>query len=954
MDNERLLAAKKKLREYQMNKRQDQRKKGSVGSDGDPIKVNNDQRSSENSTPEKSQELFQFMQTYVDSKENSNKDLTDAKYFFESPQFNKESDQSKNFITSEVQFDVNIQNNLETNQVINGTSQVQPFDGTFPDNSRSSSTNSSQLTNENVEKNMQDENNSTLPAINEPYSTSTSLQKEYLLQMANDVANVLEHDLGANDSVNSSTHYSDLEEKNQFLTQCLEEQKRMVNQLHIQLGQCSTRISELEAIVATKEAHYEGMLLRELGPLKEQIQLDAQTIGILVAEKAELTATNTQFQTVIQQKTDDVKELFSKFKESQYKINNLESELTAAKNSIENISSMYEQLQTNYKDLDEKASQLKKENESFEMDNSELKQKLNYKSTEVSNLQQELQEKLALLQLSEIRLNQLTNAPHEMSSLETQHQTTKALEQQLSQMKQTLTSLSGEKDEVSKNYQNYIQQLDERNAKLVAELESSKKRIVDSEIREQSYIQRLSELELHLQKEKDKIQAEEKISQPFEDQSAKIEMLTKSMDNLVLEQENLQSLMNQKDNEIEILKRELQELQEFKERSVEATKLATALQSEQLGASRAVSQNQQLKSQLEEMQNAFISLSNTKLDLTEQLQAERTIGKKLNAHLNHVEKQMDELKEILAEKEATLVEYKKEKLQAAQIEDQIQHYQAQSHSSTTLQHELQKAMLMIETLKSENKLLRSKLEPDQEEGVAEIESLEENATENETVNESETIKNSNDQNESLIEKNNQETPKNETVISEVKDNIKLAESFKKLEKKFTESMKKLADVVDEKQKLEHLVLQLQGETETIGEYVSLYQKQRAVLNEKAKERENTFRVVLEQRNQQQEQLHKLKLLVAELLKSNRKMSVPTAIAAEENLNISESTGEEIDPNKIKIIEGQLNKVDMSSNLPDDTTSQIMDLLTEIKDCNTCVLEPNFQPCPCCSGKLITV
>ncbi|KAL7300871.1 hypothetical protein TKK_0006427 [Trichogramma kaykai] len=934
MDNERLLAAKKKLREYQMNKRQDQRKKGSVGSDGDPIKVNNDQRSSENSTPEKSQELFQFMQTYVDSKENSNKDLTDAKYFFESPQFNKESDQSKNFITSEVQFDVNIQNNLETNQVINGTSQVQPFDGTFPDNSRSSSTNSSQLTNENVEKNMQDENNSTLPAINEPYSTSTSLQKEYLLQMANDVANVLEHDLGANDSVNSSTHYSDLEEKNQFLTQCLEEQKRMVNQLHIQLGQCSTRISELEAIVATKEAHYEGMLLRELGPLKEQIQLDAQTIGILVAEKAELTATNTQFQTVIQQKTDDVKELFSKFKESQYKINNLESELTAAKNSIENISSMYEQLQTNYKDLDEKASQLKKENESFEMDNSELKQKLNYKSTEVSNLQQELQEKLALLQLSEIRLNQLTNAPHEMSSLETQHQTTKALEQQLSQMKQTLTSLSGEKDEVSKNYQNYIQQLDERNAKLVAELESSKKRIVDSEIREQSYIQRLSELELHLQKEKDKIQAEEKISQPFEDQSAKIEMLTKSMDNLVLEQENLQSLMNQKDNEIEILKRELQELQEFKERSVEATKLATALQSEQLGASRAVSQNQQLKSQLEEMQNAFISLSNTKLDLTEQLQAERTIGKKLNAHLNHVEKQMDELKEILAEKEATLVEYKKEKLQAAQIEDQIQHYQAQSHSSTTLQHELQKAMLMIETLKSENKLLRSKLEPDQEEGVAEIESLEENATENET--------------------NNQETPKNETVISEVKDNIKLAESFKKLEKKFTESMKKLADVVDEKQKLEHLVLQLQGETETIGEYVSLYQKQRAVLNEKAKERENTFRVVLEQRNQQQEQLHKLKLLVAELLKSNRKMSVPTAIAAEENLNISESTGEEIDPNKIKIIEGQLNKVDMSSNLPDDTTSQIMDLLTEIKDCNTCVLEPNFQPCPCCSGKLITV
>lgn len=64
--------------------------------------------------------------------------------------------------------------------------------------------------------------------------------------------------------------------------------------------------------------------------------------------------------------------------------------------------------------------------------------------------------------------------------------------------------------------------------------------IADSEIREQSYIQRLSELEQQLQREKTKIVPE------VEDQSGKIEMLTKSMDNLVLEQENFQSLLNEK------------------------------------------------------------------------------------------------------------------------------------------------------------------------------------------------------------------------------------------------------------------------------------------------------------------------------------------------------------------------------------------------------------------------
>lgn len=60
------------------------------------------------------------------------------------------------------------------------------------------------------------------------------------------------------------------------------------------------------------------------------------------------------------------------------------------------------------------------------------------------------------------------------------------------------------------------------------------------------------------------------------------------------------------------MRKELKELEEFKEQNVEASKLAVALQSEQLGASRAVSQNQQLKTQLDEMHDAFIVLVNIK------------------------------------------------------------------------------------------------------------------------------------------------------------------------------------------------------------------------------------------------------------------------------------------------------------------------------------------------------
>lgn len=48
-----------------------------------------------------------------------------------------------------------------------------------------------------------------------------------------------------------------------------------------------------------------------------------------------------------------------------------------------------------------------------------------------------------------------------------------------------------------------------------------------------------------------------------------------------------------------------------------------------------------------------------------------------------------------------------------------------------------------------------------------------------------------------------------------------SEPVTKLEKKFKESMEKVAELTDEKQKLEHLVLQLQGETETIGKLHAL-------------------------------------------------------------------------------------------------------------------------------------
>lgn len=52
---------------------------------------------------------------------------------------------------------------------------------------------------------------------------------------------------------------------------------------------------------------------------------------------------------------------------------------------------------------------MKKEKEDLSLEVSELKQKLNLKKTELITVQQELDEKAALLSLSELRIQQVVN-----------------------------------------------------------------------------------------------------------------------------------------------------------------------------------------------------------------------------------------------------------------------------------------------------------------------------------------------------------------------------------------------------------------------------------------------------------------------------------------------------------------------------------------------------------------
>lgn len=59
----------------------------------------------------------------------------------------------------------------------------------------------------------------------------------------------------------------------------------------------------------------------------------------------------------------------------------------------------------------------------------------------------------------------------------------------------------------------------------------------------------------------------------------------------------------------------------------------------------------------------------------------------------------------------------------------------------------------------------------------------------------------------------------------------------RLQGRFTELMQEKVDLKERVEELEHRCIQLSGETDTIGEYIALYQSQRAVLKERHREKE---------------------------------------------------------------------------------------------------------------------
>lgn len=154
--------------------------------------------------------------------------------------------------------------------------------------------------------------------------------------------------------------------------------------------------------------------------------------------------------------------------------------------------------------------------------------------------------------------------------------------------------------------------------------------------------------------------------------------------------------------------------------------------------------------------------------------------------------------------------------------------------------------------------------------------------------------------------------------------IKKEDAMVKLQERFLNIMDEVANLSDEKHRLEHIILQLQNETDTICEYVALYQQQRSLLKKREEERSNQLKIY-------QEECDKLKRHLEEL------RDLLLRFAADEEL--ASFLKEESRYNDL---------------------ARVKELLENLQNCSLINSKFNnldlniFYPCNCCSGQLITI
>ncbi|KAJ1520109.1 hypothetical protein ONE63_004329 [Megalurothrips usitatus] len=786
---------------------------------------------------------------------------------------------------------------------------------------------------------------------------------------------------------------SSLETRNQELAAQLAAEHRNNQQLQFNLKESQSLVSHLQAKVEELQSQQEVMLARHLGPLQEQLRAHAQTVGILVGEKTELEAAIAHHTATAKHHASEVEELQNRLRASRHRVSELEKELTSATSAA---NAADKQKNNHVQEVDQLRLQngmLSKQLEDAEEEASELRQKLSARVSEVGVLTTQLQETQSQLSLSQLRVTQLSASdnPEASAEIESLHQLKISLERRCNELTEAVRQISADRDQADQQYQQYVAQLNGQLQSANSKLETVSLENEKLKSREEDLVQNMSELERQLQQQIQLHQQQQLQHNQVQQQSQQQPELgldghsdlQEKITELEVERERLQSSLDAETQELGRLRTELKEkdariydLETLCNDRPDQSRLLAAMESDKVAAAQATTQNSVLKQQLQELQDGFIKMSNDKLNLTESLEHEKHVNKEMGEKISQLAEELHELRVLVADKERRLQEYREhghnhehshEHKHEHSPEQKPKHVQNHGHEhnhdhnncndshghehnhnhaegvkenvnekhsaqvATTLQEQLHQAHEHIHNLNSQNNNLRRLIAQKSTESHESGSSS--SATEGATTDDA--------------------AADQETNCEDGDAHINYSSmqyAMEKLQERFTRTMAEVAELSDEKQRLEHLVLQLQGETETIGEYVALYQMQRAALQQRAREKDHQLANLSSEREDLRRKLQELNQLVQRLLDDRR---TETAKEALSGLDLSNEIGTSNESDIIEIpTETTGQEVNANQDVAKRLTKQIMSIIEDIGVSSD--VEASFHPCPWCSGRLKNV
>ncbi|XP_050675765.1 golgin subfamily A member 2-like [Leptidea sinapis] len=578
-----------------------------------------------------------------------------------------------------------------------------------------------------------------------------------------------------------------------------------------------------------------------------------------------------------------------KHNQAKNKIYNLERE-------VENITLQYNICAKELLKKDELIKGLQSNIETLIDDNNSLVEQIEFtksllktKETEYANLHSQACSYYNQLETTKLQIQQLTSDTNaNVKNLDFMNEK-EYLSNNINTLEQKIRALQQEKDTLTSHYEHYVKDLNDQLKNSMLRNEDLSKELYRLNERENYLVEQIGDMEIRLQNfnKKDFEVETQSDTTELQKQIAILEEIV----------EEVKKKYSQLEDQHQVCLLKIQEL-ESKEKpecdhdNISIEKLSADITSDKIAAQRATEQNLQLKSDIEELQQVVVKMTKDKLELTEMLAHEKILNKELILKLADIEEKAKEVHKKLQAKDVEMIRLQNEWRQMERKNYLLQHDHVDMTSHT-------------EEKQSQNDLVNK------HDGVKEEDNLIE-------------TNNNDKENEILLNHHNNIDKREASIEQKTNCCIPKVDAMSKLQERFTHIMDEVANLSDEKHRLEHIILQLQNETDTICEYVALYQQQRSLLRKRDEERTHQLKIFEIECNELKRHLDELHQLFLRLAENNEFIEYLNKVAkSDEMLRINELL---------------------------ETLQQSRLVTNNLKNLG---LE-SFYPCSCCSGKLIEV